>query len=173
MKKIAVAGSLFALLLAASVLQAEDTPKPAEPSKEHAWLQQLVGEWEGDVGKCSENARMLGGLWLVSDVKVTFGDVSMTAVQTLGYDPRTKKYVGTWIDSIFPHLWTYDGTMDASGKILTLEAEGPNPAAGGKISKMRDVIELKSKDHKVLTSQILGDDGKWQTFQTVNYKRKK
>jgi hypothetical protein len=51
----------------------------------------------------------------------------MTAVWTVGYDPQKKKYVGTWVDSVTPYLWTYEGSLDASGRILTLETEGRIP----------------------------------------------
>jgi hypothetical protein len=45
--------------------------------------------------------------------------------------------------------------------------------AGGKMTKMRDAFEFKSKDHFTLVSSVLGDDGKYQPFMTINYKRKK
>ncbi len=153
--------------------RAQDAPPKTEPTKEHEWLKQFVGEWQGDFGDAVSTSRMLGGLWMVSDVKAQFGDISMAAVMTLGYEPAKKKYVGTWVDSMTAYLWKYEGTVDAAGKVLTLETEGPNPALGGKMVKMRDAIEIKSKDQFSLTSSMLGDDGKWQEFMTINYKRKK
>jgi len=56
--------------------------------------------------------------------------------------------------------------------VLTLEAEGPDMAGAGKMAKYRDVIELKTPDHRVLTSHMLGDDGVWHQFMTAHYRRK-
>lgn len=43
----------------------------------------------------------------------------------------------------------------------------------GSAAKYKDVIAIKSDDHRVLTSHMLGDDGKWNQLVTVNYYRKK
>ena len=185
MAKSTVAGLVAALVLGAAVLQAQDLPKPPPPEKEHEWLKQLVGEWdteaEATMGpgqppmKCkgTESTRAVGGFWVISENKGTVMDQPMTGIMTLGYDPQKKKYVGTWVDSMINHLWRYEGTLDASGKILTLEAEGPNPMAPGTTARFRDSIEVKSKDHKVLRSAMQGPDGKWVTFMTGNHRRKK
>ena len=61
------------------------------------------------------------------------------------------------------NLWVYDGELDAAGKVLTLDAEGPSFTAEGKMAKYKDIIEFKSNDHRMLTSRTLGDDGKWTT----------
>ena len=90
---------------------------------------------------------------------------------TLGYDPARKRFVGTFIGSMMTHLWVYDGALDAAGKVLTLDAEGPTSPAEGKMAKYQDIIEFKSDDHRVLSSQMLGDDGKWHHFMTANYRR--
>ena len=185
MKKLAIAGLVATLLAGAAMLEAQDMPKMPVPEKEHAWLQQFVGEWETEATavmepgkppircKGTESVRSIGGFWIVAENKGAFMDVPVTGAMTLGYDPEKKKYVGTWICSITNYLWKYEGTVDASGKILTLETEGPCPMAPGKLSRFKDVTEFKSKDHKVLTSLMQGDDGKWVTFATIHCRRKK
>jgi hypothetical protein len=173
MKSVAIVGMVGLLLVATPSLCAQEGLPKAEPTKEHQWLKQFVGQWEGDVASTAANTRLLDGLWMVSDIKAKMGDKDMSAMLTLGYDQQKKKYVGTWIDTAIPHLWVYEGTVDASGKILTLETQGPNPAEAGKVTKMRDVIEVKSPDHFALISSMQTDDGQWQPFMTVNYRRKK
>lgn len=91
---------------------------------------------------------------------------------TLGYDPQKKQYQGTWLGSMMTHLWVYAGSLDAEKKVLTLNTEGPTFTEEGKLAKYKDVIEIKSPDHRVLTSHMLGDDGKWRQIMTANYRRK-
>jgi Protein of unknown function (DUF1579) len=71
------------------------------------------------------------------------------------------------------HLWVYDGALDAAEKVLTLDTEGPDFAAKGKMAQYKDVIEFKNDDHRLLASHMLGDDGQWHGFMTANYRRKK
>jgi hypothetical protein len=184
MKKIAVSGFMLALLASAAVCAAQ-APQLPTPEKAHQWLQQLVGEWEA-VGeaypapgqppmkiKGTESVRSVGGFWVVAENRSTMMDMPFTGVMTLGYDPERKKYVGTWLDSMSSYLWTYEGTVDSTGKTLTLETEGPCPMAPGRLSRIREVIELKGKDQKVFTSSVQAEDGKWVTGMTLNYRRKK
>jgi hypothetical protein len=74
-------------------------------------------------------------------------------------------------------MWIYEGSLDAAQKVLTLNSEGPQftpegSLVEGKFAKYRDVIEFKSDDHRVLTSHVLGDDGKWNQFMEAHYRRK-
>ena len=184
MPRLALA-ALLATLLSAAALRAEDAPVPEAPRKEHEWLQQFVGEWESEAEaslgpdqpplKCkgSETVRSLGGRWIVAELENSVMGHKVSAVLTVGYDPRKGKYVGTWVDSMQNHLWVYEGTVDAAGKVITLEAEGPSFTDPGKTAKYRDAVEFKSKDHRVLTSSVLGEDGRWVTFMTADYRRKK
>ena len=84
-----------------------------------------------------------------------------------------KRFVGTFIGSMMTNLWVYDGELDPAAKVLTLDSEGPSFTTEGKMAKYRDVIEIKTEDHRVLTSNFLGDEGEWHHFMTANYRRKK
>jgi hypothetical protein len=169
----------------AFTLRAQELPKMPTPQKEHEWLHQLVGEWtfeaEASMGpgqpamKCkgTESVRPLGGFWIIADGNGTVMDQPIKTQFTLGYDPEKKKYVGTWVDSCNNYLWKYEGTLDPTGKILTLDTEGPNPMAAGKMTKFRETLEIKSTDEKRFSSSAQGDDGKYVTFMTATYLRKK
>lgn len=163
-----------------------EPPMFPEPNEHHKWLEQLVGTWsfESEMGggegmepmKASgtDTVRSLGGRWIIGELHSEMpGMGKMHAVLTLGYNSETGKYQGTWVDSITDVLWIYEGTLDPTQKILTLEAEGPNmvdPAAGK--TRYRDVIEIKSEDLRTLTSSALVD-GEWVRFGGATYRRTK
>jgi hypothetical protein len=157
-----------------------------EPQKEHQWLQKLVGEWtyESDATmepgkppeKCAgtERVRSLGGLWVLAEGQGEMpGGGPATTIMTLGFDPQKKRFVGTFIGSMMTYLWIYDGALDAAERVLTLEAEGPSMTGDGQMAKYKDAIELKSDDHRVLTSHMLGGDGTWHGVMSMTYRRKK
>jgi hypothetical protein len=160
----------------------------ATPQKEHEWLRQLVGDWTYE-GECfmgpdqppmkntgSESVRSLGGLWTIGEGKGEMpGSGTSYSVMTLGYDPVKKKYVGTFIASVMTHLWPYEGEVDATGKVLTLNSEGPSMAEAdsSKMIPYQDVIEIVNEDYRVLRSFIPGPDGAWINFMTMHYKRVK
>jgi hypothetical protein len=160
-------------------------PMPPPPGEHHKWLEKLVGTWtvESEMSgpdmppmksTGTDTVRSLGGRWVLCELKAEMpGMGTMSAVLSLGYNTETGKYQGTWIDTVHDHLWVYAGTLDSTGKILTLETEGPNmmdPAKGN--TKYRDVIEFKSPDHRTLTSSA-HVDGKWVQFVTANYRKTK
>ncbi len=183
MKSTVIAALAVTLLTGLAMSQTEEFPKPAPPAKEHAWLQQLVGEWEVEMemaeapgtppqkNKGTESVRSIGGYWIHSEFHCSMPGGPMTGIMTVGFNPETKTYVGTWIDSYSSHLWSYRGTVDGSGKILALEAEGPDMQDPSKKATYRDAIEVKGPDHKVLTSSVRGEDGAWTPFMTVHYRR--
>ena len=158
----------------------------AEPQQEHHWLQKMVGQWtyehecHGEPGQPASKAqgketiRSLGGLWIVGESQGQMpGGGEATMILTLGYDPARKKYVGTWVGSMMTHLWVYEGSLDAAGKVLTLDCEGPSFSGDGTISKYQDIITFISDEHRTLTSRVLGDNGQWNQFMEAHYRRVK
>jgi hypothetical protein len=156
-----------------------------EPQNEHKWLQRLVGKWESEMeaqmgpdqppmkSTGTEQVRSLGGLWTIGEgTNEPPGGGMDYSIMTLGYDPARKRFVGTFVGSMMTHLWLYDGALDAAGKVLTLDSEGPNFTQDG-LAKYQDIIELVSDDVRTLKSQIQGDDGNWLHFMSVTYRRVK
>ncbi|MDT3684644.1 MAG: DUF1579 domain-containing protein [Pseudorhodoplanes sp.] len=157
-----------------------------KPQKEHAWLQNLVGEWTSEMecvmgpdqppikSKGVESVRSIGGLWTMGEGSGEMPDGSkMISMMTLGYDPQKQRFVGTFIASMMTHMWVYEGALDVAGKMLTLDTEGPGMSGDGKMMKYKDIITFVGDDHRTLTSRVQGDDGQWTEFMTAHYRRKK
>jgi len=186
MKRFAIAGMFTTVLAATTVLFAQEVWTPPAATEHHLWLKQFIGEWESeaemqmapdqpaDKAKGREKVRGLGDMWIISDFEADMpgGLGKMTAVMTVGYDPEKGKYIGTWVDSMTSFMWKYEGTVDETGKILTLNSVGPNMMTGVGTANYRDITEFKSPDHRVLTAQAEGPDGTWVTYMTAHYHKK-
>lgn len=151
--------------------------------KQHHWLQQFVGEWrtEGDFSGCPNSpsiknvgkatTRSLGGIWVITE-----GSGEMPEggeghyIVTLGFDPVQNAFVGTFVGSMMTHLWPYKGTLNAEETMLTLDSEGPSFSGEG-MAKYQDTMEIVSKDHWILRSQVLSDEGQWIQFMTSHHYR--
>ncbi len=157
-----------------------------EPQKEHLWLQQLLGAWtyEGEsfAGpdqppekmSGSETVRTLGGLWIQIEGRTPGPDgAEMSSIITLGYDPAKQSYVGSFIASVMTMMWLYEGQLDESGKVLTLDARGPVFGVEGKWADYQDIVTIVDRDHWRLSSQVKGDDGRWTPFMSSDHHRVK
>jgi hypothetical protein len=175
--------SALCVLALVSFSYAQDMPEMPKPQKEHEFLKKFVGEWES-VGKgtpmegqpavecnATANTRMMGDFWMVSEGHGDAMGTPMETLMTVGYDTEKGKYVGTWVDSVFNHMWKYEGTVE--GEKLTLNAEGPDMMNPGRMTQYQDIFEFKSPDHYTLTSRAQDKDGKWVTFMTAEVNRKK
>lgn len=155
----------------------------SEPTREHRWLETFVGSWEFE-SECSmgpdqppstfqgvEVVRSLGGLWVIGEGTGPMPEGGeMNSVITLGFDSRSGRFVGSFVASVMDFFWTYNGSLDDAGTILTLDAEGPAFSGEG-LAKYQDSFELVSPDHRILRSQFLTEDGTWVPFMTAHYRR--
>jgi hypothetical protein len=193
MRKVLI-GSLVAVAAGLAVRAAQDHPPMPKPTKEHEWLKQFEGTWEGEIqmlvdpmnpgkkletptkSKVTETTRMVGGFWAVPIVKGEIPIPGAPAGQPFegqgqfGYDAAKGKYVGTWIDSMMPFLWTYEGSVDASGKTLTFEAMGPSCTDPTRMARYRDVHEFLDRSTRRMSSAT-EVDGKWIQMMKADLKR--
>lgn len=155
-----------------------------EPQSEHAFLKALVGDWSVHMPGCTdhegndhpaaewrETVRALGDLWFVAESAGTMPDgTPVTTIMTLGYDPTKKAYVGSWIGTMMTHLWKYEGHVDASGKVLTLDCEGPDFENPGNYLAYQDIITIVDDDTRTLTARVETPDG-WKQMMEMTYRR--
>lgn len=156
----------------------QEAPQTAAITAKHELLKQFVGHWESkaecnfgpDAGLVESSgtidSKMIGGLWMVSDLQIKMPGMDMTGQMTLGYDPEKDLYVGTWVDSVMNHIWHYKGTVDESGTRFTLNASGPAMDGSDTPTDYRDIYDFVADGEIKTTSLTRTADGEWVTFMT-------
>ncbi len=150
-----------------------------EPTAEHRWLHQLLGNWSWTTeavpghdhptmtGK--EEGRSIGDIWV--ELAGDMGDHGPTRM-TLGFNPATGRFLGNWVGGMMTHMWVYDGALSADGTTLVLEATGPAWEGTG-TSLYRDVVQVIGPDERTLKAYVQVADGSWTQFMTTRYRREK
>lgn len=153
-----------------------------KPEKEHEWLQRLVGEWSYEAD-CSMGPgqppmktkgvwriRPLGDFWIVADGEGTSPDgATHHSILTIGFDPQTRRFVGSFIASMMSKFWLYDGALEGDGK-LVLAATGPSFTGEGE-ALYHDIIEISGDGAFRFYSRVQGEDGGWTEFMSADYLR--
>jgi len=155
----------------------------AEPTPQHEWLKQLVGEWsyrsecpagpdgEALTAEGKEHVRMLGDLWMVGEsTGLMPGGGSMTAVMTVGYDPEKERFVGTWVGSPMTAMFIYEGTLDESARELTLNTRGEDFNNPGTQTDYQDILVLTDSGRE-LRSRMRTNEGEWVDIMKAVYTR--
>lgn len=164
--------STFLLLSTSCLAQAAEEATPDDQKKKDLagfeWLKQFEGEWATEYNGTMKS-RVVGKRWVINEISFSQGVYS---VQTIGYDAKKKKFIGTWVDASSDHIWNYDGALESGGKVLVLSAHGPDPKDSKKTRKYRDKYEFKPDGTIALTSEMIQDDGTWKAFGKSTMKRK-
>ena len=153
--------------------------QPPQPTKQHEILKKDVGTWTGTMKMFlagpdgdpivmpikETNTMMSPGLWLVSK----FESGPFQGRGQFGYDPLKKKYVGTWIDNMTPHLSVMVGEFDADKGVMTMFSEVVDPTTGT-TKKTKSVSRFDGDDKRnfVMYSKT---DGNWVKSFEINYQR--
>ena len=140
------------------------------------WLRQFEGKWKVTSKQPGQDAVLAAGTlvakpmstqWMVCEQNANMGSMQFHSIQRIGYDKKTKKYIGSWFDSVSQFVWQYDGSLNDAGTTLTLNAIGPDWENATKNKDYRDIYEFKSETEIMMTAQIKNDEGKWDTFMTA------
>lgn len=155
-------------------------------SEAHAVLEQDIGVWDAEMKMwmspeggepmpakgVETNELMVGGMWVLSEFEGNFAGQDFTGKGQFGYDPTNKKYVGTWIDSMSPHMMKMEGTYDASSKTMTFFAESINPQSG-QLIKAKLETKYTSDNERIMTMYmgIPGSDDEYYKHMECKYTR--
>ncbi len=126
--------------------------KYAAPGPEHDLLKSLAGTWKtvtkawmgpGDPqvseGKCVTTV-ILGGRYITDDLQGTFMNQPYEGFGVTGFDRLKKEYVSTWSDTMGTAIMMSRGTLDASGKVMTMTGIYDDP-----VSKQKQTMKMTTR----------------------------
>jgi hypothetical protein len=111
------------------------------------------------------------GMCLIIDFKGSMMEMPFEGHGTQIWDPKKKKYVGTWIDSMSPGVAMDESTYDPATRTMTGWMEGPD--LSGNITKMKSVTKMKDDNTRVMEMHSVAEDGSETLGMRVTYTRKK
>lgn len=101
--------------------------EPEAPSREHAMLMEAVGEWEGTLemtmpgmeGKfpATDTITAFGPFWTQSNFESDFMGMPYKGTGVMGFDPKGKEFVGTWIQNTDSSFMVMRGTINDAGEM--------------------------------------------------------
>jgi hypothetical protein len=168
MKQLIISLALIAFTVQ---LLAQDFPNP-KPTDAHKVLAKEAGTWNTVIKmylqgptepateyKGVETIEMVsGGLFSRTTFKCKMGDRDFEGHGLFGYDPRTKEYTGTWVDSFSTIPTQLKGKHNAENKTLTMHATIVDTNSGQEI-KQKQVTKFVDDKTKTFTIFMLMDAG--------------
>ncbi|WP_137180792.1 DUF1579 family protein [Roseomonas sp. AR75] len=157
-------------------------PNAVMHAPEHGWLHRMLGDWifesectgpDGQVMRSSGTERVtsLGGFWVVGENEGTMpGGGPARWTIALGYDAGAKLFRGSFIGSMMPTMFVYEGKLSEDGRSLLLDTTGPAFSGEGTV-RYRDIVTLEDDGTRTIASEVEGPDGAMTRFMTARYRR--
>ena len=171
------------LTVAVVALFAAQQPPVPKPGAEHKLLTADAGTWDAIVetaepGKPPTKSKGVevntigcSGLCLITSFKGDMGGMTFEGSGVTTWDPKKKKYVGSWTDSMSTGLSIGESTYDAAKKTWNGTMEGPDMS--GNVMKARTTTVHSAAGTRVFTIYGPGPDGKEAQMMKITYTRRK
>ncbi len=157
--------------------------KAATPGDAHKKLEPVVGTFEAKVKMwmdpskppeestgTSENTWVLGNRFVQMKYEGTMMGQPFSGMGFQGYDNVSKKYVGSWMDTMSTGMMTSTGTM--TGNVMKATDTMSDPMSG-KAMKTTSQVTVADNDHHTMEMWGPGPDGKNYKMMEITYTRKK
>lgn len=156
--------------------------KAGTPGAEHKVLEGWVGTWNAKVkmnvpGQPSAESAgtavitsLYGGRYVKEEFSSDMMGMPFQGTAVTGFDNVSKKFVGTWIDSMSTGIAHVEGWWDAASSSFKYDMSYNDPVTG-KIKKSKMNVKVVDKNSHV--SEFMDEmDGKWVTTMEITYTRK-
>ena len=164
----------------------DDFAALAAPTEEHERLAAFVGTFRSEVKMwmgpgepmvttgTMVNELDLGGRFLRQTYEGDASDgpfPSFAGRGYWGYNTVDGRWEGFWIDTASTVMQTEAGTLDAGGRVWTMEGTMTNPQTGKPVVK-RSVITLVDEDHHTMEMYFETPDGESKGME-IRYRRER
>ena len=174
--KLRVLSTLLALSASAAALTLVRQDMPT-PGAEHAELLGAVGIWEGTLTNymggesepipAKETVIGIGGFWTQATFECDLGGFAYTGTGCQGFDQRTGKYVGTWIDNSSSNLAVMEGTPNDAGNVV-MRWEAPDPMTGEVVPHWQETARPSENEY---ISTFYAGKGEGEKTMVIHMKR--
>lgn len=151
-----------------------------ELAPEFARLRKDAGEWDAAITVTPQpgappqsstgrlSARLISaGRWLVTDFKNHTTGFEGHGIY--GFNPASKRYVGTWVDDMRTNLYVGEGSYDEETSTMTYEWKATMP--DGRNMAWRETSKLVSEDERLFRVLFALPDGAEFEMMRVVYRR--
>lgn len=153
--------------------------KLASPGPAHEILKAMAGDFRAEVtmfmGPSTQkssglmrNSLVLGGRYLENRYEGDGG--CMAGIGFVGHDNSAQQYTGLWMDTMSTMIMVSRGSIDASGKVITMTAEIDCPTHGGR-QISRNVTTVIDNNRHTYEMYMSGPDGKEHKCLDIAYTR--
>jgi uncharacterized protein DUF1579 len=154
----------------------------ATPGAPHKAMQNLVGTWNSTIkmydnpGTPTESkgkstfTSILDGRYVQEHAEGNFNGMPFNGYGTFGYDNVSKKYVGSWIDSMGTGIMQSTGSSPDNGTTINWEGTSSDPISG-KTLTFHSMMKMVNKDQYHFEMNGPGPDGKEMKMMEIDYNR--